>query len=126
VTDVLSQKLVMLVSAATPVVLWVQLGQLLQHSGRQALVDEFLGELPHHDRTLEGRRACATTFRGKVAWEGEVEVFAVTGHPKAAHAYAWEHETDEGNRAFVAVLGVPPVNSAQDAVRASIVAEAKH
>ena len=66
------------------------------------------------------------TFRGKVAWEGEVEVFAVTGHPKAAHAYAWEQETDEGNRAFVAVLGVPPVNSAQDAVRASIVAEAKH
>ena len=63
------------------------------------------------------------TFRGKVAWEGEVEVFAVTGQPKAAHAYAWEHETDEGNRAFVAVLGVPPVNSAQDAVRASIAAE---
>jgi hypothetical protein len=63
------------------------------------------------------------TFRGKVAWEGEVEVFAVSGHPKAAHAYAWEHETDEGNRAFVAVLGVPPIKSAQDAVRASIAAE---
>ena len=62
-------------------------------------------------------------FRGKVAWEGEVEVFAVSGHPKAAHAYAWEHETDEGKRAFVAVLGIPPVNSAQDAVRAAIVAE---
>jgi len=62
-------------------------------------------------------------FRGEVAWEGDVEVFAVTGHPKAMHAYAWEYETDEGKRAFTAVLGVPPVNSAQDAVRAAIAAE---
>jgi len=27
-------------------------------------------------------------FRGKVAWEGAVEVFAVTGHPRATTAYA--------------------------------------
>jgi hypothetical protein len=64
-------------------------------------------------------------FRGKVAWEGEVEVFAVTGHPKAKHAYAWEHEADEGGRRYVAVLGVPPVNTAVDAVRAAVVAEIK-
>jgi hypothetical protein len=61
-------------------------------------------------------------FRDKVAWEGDVEVFVVS-HPRAGLAYAWEHETDEGNRGFVAVLGVPPVNSAQDAVRAAIAAE---
>ena len=62
-------------------------------------------------------------FRGEVAWEGDVEVFKVFGHAKAQHAYAWSHETDAGKRAFVAVLGVPPVNSSQDAVRAAIAAE---
>ena len=61
-------------------------------------------------------------FRGEVAWEGDAEVFAIS-HPKASFAYAWAHETDDGKRRFVAVLGVPPVNSAQDAVRAAIVAE---
>ena len=63
------------------------------------------------------------TFRGKTVWEGMVDVFAVMGHPKASLAYAWSHETDEGGRRYVAVLGVPPVNSALDAVRASIAAE---
>jgi len=66
------------------------------------------------------------TFQGETVWEGIVEVFALKGHPKAGLAYAWSHETDEGKRRYVAVLGVPPIKSAQDAVRASIVAEAKH
>jgi len=45
------------------------------------------------------------------------------GHyPKAGLAYAWSHETNDGGR-YVAVLGVPPIKSAQDAVRASIAAE---
>jgi hypothetical protein len=62
-------------------------------------------------------------FQGEVAWEGVVQVFWVYRHPRARHAYAWSHETDEGGRRYVAVLGIPPVNSAQDAVRASIAAE---
>ena len=52
-----------------------------------------------------------------------MEVFALKGHPKAGLAYAWSHETDTGGRRFVAVLGIPPVGSALDAVRASIAAE---
>lgn len=63
------------------------------------------------------------TFQGQTVWEGVVEVFALTGHPKAELAYAWCHETDPGGLRYVAVLGVPPVNSAQDAVRAAIAAE---
>jgi hypothetical protein len=63
------------------------------------------------------------TFRGQTAWEGVVEVFAIKGHPKAGLAYAWSHETDEGGRRYVAVLGVDPIKSAVDAVRASIAAE---
>jgi hypothetical protein len=41
----------------------------------------------------------------------------------ATLAYAWAHETDAGGRRYVAVLGVPPINNAVDAVRASIAAE---
>ncbi|TME70211.1 MAG: hypothetical protein E6I48_15140 [Chloroflexi bacterium] len=63
------------------------------------------------------------TFQGETVWDGVVEVFALRGHPKAGLAYAWSHETDEGGRRYIAVLGVPPVNSAQDAVRAAIAAE---
>jgi hypothetical protein len=63
------------------------------------------------------------TFHGKTIWEDAVEVFALKGHPKAGLAYAWSHETDKGGRRYVAVLGVPPIKSAQDAVRASIAAE---
>ncbi len=63
------------------------------------------------------------TFRGVVARDGSVEVFAVTGHPRATTAYTWSFENDAGNREHVAVLGVPPVNSAHDAVRAAAAAE---
>ena len=42
-----------------------------------------------------------------------MEVFAVSGHPRASLAYAWEYEADEGKRTFTAVLGGPPVNSAR-------------
>lgn len=66
-------------------------------------------------------------FRGKTAWQGDVEVFDLTGHPKAKRAYAWSHldgPNDERTQ-FVAVLEVPPVTNAQTAVKAVIVAEAK-
>jgi hypothetical protein len=62
------------------------------------------------------------TFGGTVAWEGTVEVFTVTGHPRATTAYAWSFENDAGNLEHVAVLGVPPVDSARDAVVAAIAA----
>ena len=66
-------------------------------------------------------------FQGQTVWEGEVEVFEITGNPKASRAYAWSHregENDQGER-FVAVLEIPPVVSAITAVRASIMADIK-
>lgn len=62
------------------------------------------------------------TFQGKTVWEGTVEVFRVRGHPQATHAYAWTYTDDDGKLHYVAVLGVPPVDSAQKAVRAAVVA----
>lgn len=65
--------------------------------------------------------------RGQTVWRGQVEVFDLTSHPKAKRAYAWSHregKNDEGER-FVAVLEIPPVESAKTAVQDSIMADAK-
>ena len=51
-------------------------------------------------------------------------MFNVTGHRSGAkRAYAWSYPTEGGKRSFVAVLGVPPIDSAVMAVRASILAD---
>ena len=65
------------------------------------------------------------TFGGETAWDGEVQVFALQGHPDAEHAYAWSHATEGPRRRFVAVLGIGPVRDAVTAVRASIVAQSR-
>jgi hypothetical protein len=66
-------------------------------------------------------------FRGQTVWKGEVEVFGLYGHNKAMICYGWSHPEgpdDKGER-FVTVLQMPPVNSPETAVRASIVADSK-
>jgi hypothetical protein len=71
-----------------------------------------------------GFESVKEVFKGQIVWEGEVEIFNIRGHPKAKRAYAWSHETDKGKR-YIAVLELPPVDSARAAVRAAIVEEAK-
>jgi hypothetical protein len=63
-------------------------------------------------------------FWQKVAWDGVVEVFRLAGHPKAKRCYAWSFTEGKETR-FVTVLEIPPVESAQTAVRAAIASEAK-
>jgi hypothetical protein len=66
-------------------------------------------------------------FQGKTLWQGEVEVFDLTGHPKAKRCYGWSHPENAngtGER-FVTVLEIPPVYSAQTAVKISIVSDIK-
>lgn len=65
------------------------------------------------------------TVDGQTVWKGVVEVFSLKGHPKAGLAYAWSDPTDDGGRSYMAVLGVPPIKTAADAVRAVIVAGAQ-
>jgi hypothetical protein len=61
--------------------------------------------------------------QGQTVWDGEVQVFAVTGHTKATRAYVWSQEGSAGKRRFHVVLGLPPVDSAAMAVRAAILAD---
>jgi len=61
---------------------------------------------------------------GKVVWEGEVEVFDLIGHGKAATGYAWtEGKSKEGET--VCLLELPPVTSPETAVQAAIAEKSK-
>ena len=63
-------------------------------------------------------------WQGKKVWEGEVEVFRLTGHPKASRGYAWAYDKEKGSE-VVAVLELPPIVSPKTAVQAAIVAQSK-
>ncbi len=60
------------------------------------------------------------TFQGQTAWDGDVEVFDLVGHPKALRCYAWGHPVDKGPREITTVLEIPPVTSPQTAVKAAV------
>ena len=64
-------------------------------------------------------------FNGQTVWDGEVEVFEVTGHPRAKRCYAWSAFQGTPKKRFTAVLEIPPVDSALNAVKVSIVADAR-
>ncbi len=64
------------------------------------------------------------TFRGKIVWHGDVEVFDLINHPKAQHCYAWAYQ-EGGTMHTTAVLGLPPVDSAESAVKVAIAASAR-
>jgi hypothetical protein len=67
-------------------------------------------------------------FEGRVIWDGIVEVFELHGHPKATHAYAWSHDTNDPKqpKRSVAVLNIPPAISPETAVRVAIMQELRN
>lgn len=88
-------------------------------------------------KVIEGLHGCKAkwvesvpvkeTFRGQTVWDGTVQVFSISGHPKAKRCYAWAHldgDNDE-KTTFVTVLEIPPVKSALTAVQAAIVSQHK-
>ena len=74
-----------------------------------------------HENTVPVREM----FQGKVAWDGELEVFKVSGRPKAKRCYAWGYPNEKrgGKYDFVTVLEIPPVTSPELAVKAAIRSE---
>src|SRR5438270_13488633 len=61
-------------------------------------------------------------FEAQTVWEGTVEVFDLVGHLQAKRAYAWTYPDGDQNKTF-AVLGIPPVDSPQSAVKVAIAAK---
>jgi len=62
----------------------------------------------------------------ETVWDGVVETFDLLNHPTAKRAYAWERRDPGEEPPYTVVLGIPPVNSANDAVKAAIMAVVKH
>lgn len=94
------------------------------------MTGSYIDELKDLIRRLHGAEAehvesvrVAQVFQDETVWEGVVEVFDLAGHPEARRAYAWSHDTDNptNTKRHVAVLHLPPVKSAQDAVKALII-----
>ena len=63
-----------------------------------------------HEKTPDGR---------ETVWEGDVDTFALVGHPQATRCYAWSEETPGGKRRFFAALHVGAVDSPAKAVQGS-------
>ena len=61
-------------------------------------------------------------FRGKTVWQGDVEVYALTGHPKAKRCYGWSYGEPEQ---FITILELPPVDSTQAAVKVGVAYQVK-
>lgn len=64
-------------------------------------------------------------YEGKIVWEGSVYVFKIEGHPKAVKCYAWPSLTKEGKKRYYTVLHIPPIDSPDKAVKASIIYDHK-
>jgi len=70
---------------------------------------------------LERLVPVAETRLGEIAWEGDVAVFRIEGHPQAKRCYAWGVPDDDEaeSRQITTVLEIPPVLSAETAVKAA-------
>lgn len=62
------------------------------------------------------------TFNGATLWSGDVESFELTGHPKANRCYGWSQGEPEE---FITILEMPPIKSAQDAVKVALAYQIK-
>lgn len=61
-------------------------------------------------------------FRGKSVWKGDLEVFDLTGPPKANRCYAWSRgDPDE----FITILGSMPVRTARGTEKVSVAHQIK-
>ncbi len=76
--------------------------------------------------TFDHDVAVIEQFDGATVWEGVVSVFNLEGHPDTDTCYTWSEPVKcSDKRRFFAVLKVPPVDSPEAAVRASIMADHK-
>ena len=76
--------------------------------------------------TIEVSRSCMKVPASSTGRVNRVAVLMGLVHPSGAtRAYAWSHRTEGRRRRFLAVLALPPVDSALMAVRAHIMAESE-
>jgi hypothetical protein len=65
---------------------------------------------------------------GETVGTGQVEVFTLLGHPRATRCYAWWHRDGDSDvrERFATELEIAPIESAETAVRAQKVLDARN
>jgi len=99
---------------------WLILSKPVANKQYIECLQRVIKQLHKCDSTWLESVAVHEVFNGQTDWEGTVEVFALSGHPKAKRVYGWHHRegpNDQVDR-FVTVLELWPVNSPQAAVKA--------
>jgi hypothetical protein len=90
-------------------------------------IEELKSVIHHlHDAEASHRESVPVkeTWKGQTVWDGVVEVFDLTGHPKTSTAYAWLHDPGDGRPVqHVTVLHLPPATSPLAAVQTFLVQE---
>ena len=64
-------------------------------------------------------------FEGQLVWDGMVETFELESHPTAKLGYAF-YFVENDAPIIKTVLGVPPADTPQNAVKVAIAAEARN
>jgi hypothetical protein len=68
--------------------------------------------------------AVLENFEGQVVWDGMVETFEIDGHPAAKLCYAFNF-VENDIPVVKTVLGVPPADTPQGAVKVAIASKAR-
>ena len=71
------------------------------------------------DCSHSGTSLVVEFYEGRKVFEGNVETFTLSGHPKASEAYAWAFHNGVEPQ-YIAVLKLPPIQDPSDAVRVAI------
>jgi hypothetical protein len=77
--------------------------------------------MPHCSAAWVEAELVQEKFHGKTVWNGIVQVFDLSDHPSATRCYWSSPVEGSSKRRFFAVLQTPPVQTAEDAVRAAII-----
>ena len=74
--------------------------------------------------TFKEKTHITEAFEGDTVWKGDVYIFDLVGQPDSQIAYGWSSPIEKSeNKRIYAILHVPPIESAKDAVRASIASD---
>lgn len=71
------------------------------------------------DCVHSGTSRVVEQFESTAVFDGPVETFTLSGHPKASEAFAWAFHNGKEPQ-YIAVLRIHPINDPSDAVRAAI------
>jgi len=93
-----------------------------------------VGKLEELKAAIRQRQGCDSRFVETVlvresipsgaSWEGDVAIFDLLGHPTAKRCYAWCEPVGEEavSRLIFQVIDIPPVESAETAIRFALAA----